>query len=158
MGVVKDSVSQRIQQATDLISTLEVEIVSAEKYIFKGRARMVVVTGSEGELGILPGHSQLLTNMQPGQVKIVTPQNEEEFYYISGGFLEVQPEAVSILADTVIRADELDGARAEEAKAKAEEILFRKERMSIDYAAALIELSKAIAQLRIIRQYQERKK
>lgn len=151
MTRVEDQVSQRIQRATDLISTLGVEIVSVEKAIFSGRARMVVVTGSEGELGILPGHSQLLTTIQPGQVKIYTPQNTEEYYYISGGFLEVQPDAVSILADTVVRAEEIDEAMAEEAKTKAQELLAKKDKGATDYAAALMELAKAIAQLRVAR-------
>ena len=158
MSDTSDRVSRSIQQATDLISTLAVDIVSAEKAIFSGRAKMVVVTGSEGELGILPGHVQLLTGIQPGQVKIVTPQGTEEFYYISGGFLEVQPDSVSVLADTVVRAEEIDEARAAEAKSKAEKILAVKGQGSTDYAAALIELSKAIAQLKLISQLRNRAK
>lgn len=137
---------------------LQVDIVSAERSIFSGLAKMVVISGEEGELGILPGHAQLLTSAKPGQVHITTPEGKEEFYYISGGFLEVQPDTVSILADTVLRAAEVDKERALEAKAKAEQFLARKGQRVDDYTAALIELSKAIAQLRIIRRAQDRSK
>jgi F-type H+-transporting ATPase subunit epsilon len=127
--------------------TVQVDIISAEESIYSGKVAMVVISGEEGELGIMPGHMPLLTAIKPGQVKLVTPDNKEEYYYVSGGFLEVQPDVVTILADTVIRADNIDRERAEEAKKKAEQILATKK--LDDYTAALIELNKALAQLRI---------
>jgi len=127
--------------------TVQVDIISAEETIYSGLAAMIVVSGEEGELGIMPGHMPLLTAIKPGQIKLVTPDNKEEYYYVSGGFLEVQPDVVTILADTVIRADNIDRERAREAKKKAEQILATKK--LDDYTAALIELNKALAQLRI---------
>ena len=91
-----------------MIKTMQIEIVSAELMIFSGQATHVVATGLIGELGIYPGHTQLLTALKPGPVRIVKPDGEDEILYISGGILEVQPQLVSILADTVIRAADLD--------------------------------------------------
>jgi len=127
--------------------TVQVDIISAEEPIFSGKVAMIVVSGEEGELGIMPGHMPLLTAIKPGQIKFINDEGREEYFYISGGFLEVQPDIVTILADTVIRADNIDRERAEEAKKKAEQILASKK--LDDYTAALIELNKALAQLRI---------
>lgn len=128
---------------------MQIEIVSAEVSIFSGEATHVVVTGLLGELGIYPGHTQLLTALKPGPVRIIKPDGEDEILYISGGILEVQPQLVSILADTAIRAADLDELAALEAKEHAERILSDKQ-ADIDYAKATAELAQAIAQLQVI--------
>ncbi len=128
---------------------MQIEIVSAEKVIFSGDATHIIVTGLLGELGIYPGHTQLLTALKPGPVRIVKPNGEDEILYISGGILEVQPQLVSILADTAIRASDLDEMAALEAKEHAERILNDKQ-SDIDYAKATAELAQAVAQLQVI--------
>src|SRR3990167_11493772 len=108
-------------------STLRLDIVSAEKQIFFGEVEMIFVTGEMGELGIAPGHSQLLTTLRPGYVRAILPSKEEEVFYISGGVLEVQPYITSVLADTAMRADDIDEAAAIMAKQQAEKALAGKE-------------------------------
>lgn len=132
--------------------TVHVDVVSAEESIFSGLAEIVIVPGEMGELGIYPRHAALLTRIKPGAVRIKRPdQEQEELVYVSGGMLEVQPDVVTILADTAIRGGDLDEARALEAKQAAEEAM--KNRVSdIDYAQAQAELAEAIAQLRAIQQ------
>jgi F-type H+-transporting ATPase subunit epsilon len=132
--------------------TVHVDVVSAEEQIFSGLAEVIVVPGEMGELGIYPRHTALMTRIKPGAVRIKRPdQEQEELIYVSGGMLEVQPNVVTILADTAIRGADLDEARALEAKQSAEEAM--KNRTSdIDYAAAQAELAEAIAQLRAIQQ------
>jgi F-type H+-transporting ATPase subunit epsilon len=132
--------------------TVHVDVVSAEEQIFSGLAEVVVVPGEMGELGIYPRHTALMTRIKPGAVRIKVPdQDYEELIYVSGGMLEVQPNVVTILADTAIRGADLDEARALEAKQSAEEAM--KNRTSdIDYAQAQAELAEAIAQLRAIQQ------
>lgn len=132
--------------------TVHVDVVSAEEQIFSGLAEFVVVPGEMGELGIYPRHTALLTRIKPGAVRIKRPdQEQEELVYVSGGMLEIQPNVVTVLADTAIRGADLDEARALEAKHAAEEAM--KNRSSdIDYAAAQAELAEAIAQLRAIQQ------
>lgn len=132
-----------------MTKTMQIEIVSAEKAIFSGDATHIIVTGLLGELGIYPGHTQLLTALKPGPVRIVKPHGEDEILYISGGILEVQPQLVSILADTAIRASDLDEMAALEAKEHAERILNDKQ-SDIDYAKATAELAQAVAQLQVI--------
>lgn len=127
---------------------LQVDIVSAEHEIFSGKADAVIVTGEMGELGIFPGHTALLTPLKPGEIRL-QQQNKEEIYYVSGGTMEVQPHLVTILADTVARADELDEVAAKEAKERAEKNM-RDSKEQMDYAAASIELAQALAQLRAI--------
>ena len=102
-----------------MASTIQCDIVSAEAEIFSGEASMVVITGEEGELGIAPRHAPLLTRIKPGQVRVMLPDGGEEFYYVSGGMLEVQPHVVTVLADTAARATDLDEAAAVKAKADA---------------------------------------
>lgn len=130
--------------------TVHVDVVSAEASIFSGLAELVIVPGEAGELGIYPRHAPLLTRIKPGSVRLKLPdQNEDTLIYVSGGMLEVQPNVVTILADTAIRGADLDEARALEAKRAAEEAM--KNRISdIDYAAAQAELAEAIAQLHAI--------
>lgn len=126
--------------------TLRLDIVSAEKQIFTGEVEMIFATGEMGELGIAPGHSQLLTTLKPGYVRVVLPSKEEEVFYISGGMLEVQPYIVSVLADTAMRADDIDEAAAIAAKEHAEQALAGK----MDVAKATAELAEAIAQIRAL--------
>ena len=132
--------------------TVHVDVVSAEKSMFSGLAEVVVVPGEMGELGIYPRHAPLLTRIKPGSVRIKLPdQDKEELIYVSGGMLEVQPNVVTILADTATRGADLDEVRATAAKQAAEEAM--KNRTSdIDYAQAQAELAEAIAQLRAIQQ------
>lgn len=130
--------------------TLHIDIVSAEREIFSGRAECVTATGELGELGIMPGHSQMLTALKPGQVHLKLPDTGEEVFYISGGFMEVQPHLVTILADTAERASDLDEAQAEETMRKAQQMLQDKQ-SEVDYAQALAEAAQAAAQIRAIR-------
>ena len=131
------------------MKTLELDIVSAEASIFKGEVSFVSVTGSVGELGIHPGHAPLLTSLKPGQIRATLKDGKEEVFYMSGGMLEVQPNMISILADTALRADDLDEAAALTAKARAEKILQQKTE-GMEYSTALAELAEAAAQLRAI--------
>lgn len=138
-------------------ATLRLDIVSAEKQIFSGETSMVVVTGEMGELGIAPGHSQLLTSLLPGYVRAVLPDQEEEVFYISGGMLEVQPYFVTVLADTVIRADDIDEAAATNAKEQTKKSLAGK-MSAIDIARATAELAELTAQIRTIQQLKKKVK
>lgn len=136
-------------------ATLRLDIVSAERQIFSGEVEMVFVNGEMGELGISPGHSQLLTTLRPGQIRAVMPSKEEEVFYISGGMVEVQPYIVSVLADTAMRADDIDEAAALAAKEQAENALAGKA-SKIDIARATMELAEAVAQIRTIQQLRKR--
>ncbi|CAH0532202.1 ATP synthase epsilon chain [Vibrio stylophorae] len=125
------------------------DVVSAEKMLFSGMVQSIQVTGSEGELGIYGNHTPLLTAIKPGMVRIVKLHGEEEIIYLSGGVLEVQPSMVTILSDTAIRGEDLDSAKAEEAKRQAEEKILNKHD-DIDFTQAASDLAKAIAQLKVI--------
>jgi F-type H+-transporting ATPase subunit epsilon len=129
--------------------TVHVNIVSAEAAIFSGLATMVFAPGEMGELGILPRHAPLLTKIKPGEVRIRTEDGNEEFFYVSGGMLEVQPYIVTILADTAARAKDLDEAAAQAAKQRAEQVL-KDQKGDIDLAQAEAELAEAIAQIKAI--------
>jgi F-type H+-transporting ATPase subunit epsilon len=129
--------------------TVQLDVVSAEDSIFSGLVESIHVTGSEGELGVNPGHAPLLTALKPGMVHIVKQFGEEETIYIAGGVLEVQPGAITVLADTAVRADDLDEQAALEAKKRAEENIANPG-ADFNYAEAAIELAEAIAQLRLI--------
>ena len=135
--------------------TLHVDIVSAEGQIFSGEAAMVVAPGREGELGILPRHAPLLTLLRPGEVRVQTPDGEQHPFYIGGGALEVQPTKVTVLADTAVRAKDLDEAAARNAVQRAEEVL-KKRVGDLSQAEALAELSRAAAQLKIIERLRKR--
>lgn len=132
-----------------MVKTYHLDVVSAEQRIFSGLVQKIQVSGSEGELGIYPGHTPLLTAIKSGMIRIVKQQGEEEFIYLSGGVLEVQPSSTTVLADTAIRGTDLDEARALEAKRKAEEHMNNPHR-NVDYALASAELAKQIAKLRVI--------
>jgi F-type H+-transporting ATPase subunit epsilon len=130
--------------------TIHVDVVSATELIFSGEAEFVALPGEAGELGIYPRHTPLITRIRPGAVRIkVVGQAEEEFVFVAGGLLEVQPNAVTVLADTAIRGHDLDEAKATAAKKLAEEAMLNKESV-IDYAKAQAELASAIGQLAAI--------
>jgi F-type H+-transporting ATPase subunit epsilon len=141
-------------------NTLRLDIVSAEKQIFSGEVTGVFVTGEMGELGIAPGHSQLLTSLRPGFVRALLPgksEDEEEVFYISGGMLEVQPYIVSVLADDAKRAADIDEAAAIAAKEQAEKALQGK-MSALDLAKATTEIAEVSAQIRAIQQLKRRAK
>lgn len=125
------------------------DVVSAEEKIFSGLVELLIAAGSEGDLGIAPGHTPLLTALKPGPVRIIKQGGEEEILYVSGGFLEVQPKVVTLLADTAIRAKDLDEAAAVEAQREAEKALANKSG-EFEYSRAAAELAEAAAQLRTI--------
>jgi F-type H+-transporting ATPase subunit epsilon len=135
--------------------TVHCDIVSAEQSLFSGLVELVVATGSQGELGVAFGHAPLLTDLKPGPVRIIKQDGEEEIYYLSGGFLEVQPDTVSILADTALRADDLDEAAAMEAKKHAEDDLSN-QGGEFDYSRAVSQFAAAAAQLRTIEQLRKK--
>jgi F-type H+-transporting ATPase subunit epsilon len=136
--------------------TMHVDIVSAEAEIFSGPANMVFAPAIMGEVGIMPRHAPLLTKIKPGEVRVVSNDGQdEEFYYVSGGMLEIQPSGVTILADTALRAQDIDEAAAQEAKEHAEKILAdRKD--DVDYAGAEAELAEAIAKLQAIKKIKKK--
>ena len=129
--------------------TVHCDIVSAEKQLFSGLVELVVAAGVEGDLGVMPGHAPLLTRLKPGPVRVKKQNGDEEVFYVSGGFLEVQPKLVTVLADTAERAQDMDGAQAEEAKQRAKEALEGKN-ADMDYSRAAITLAEASARLRTI--------
>lgn len=135
--------------------TIHVDIVSAEGAIFSGTVEAISAPAVMGEIGILPRHSPLLTRLTPGDVRVVKQGGEEENYFISGGMIEVLPHRVTVLADTAVRARDLDEAAAKQAKERAEQAI--KDRKSdIDYAQAQAELAEAIAQLRAVQRLRDR--
>ncbi len=136
--------------------TIHVDIVSAEKEIYSGLAEMVFAPLVTGEVGILPRHAPLLARMKPGEVRVRTA-SEELSFYVSGGMLEVQPHVVTVLADTALRAKDIDEAAAIKAKERAEEAM-KSRQSDIDYAKAQAELAEAIAQLRAIQKLRDRRK
>ncbi|RUR30131.1 F0F1 ATP synthase subunit epsilon [Vreelandella andesensis] len=129
-------------------------IVSAETSIFSGSVEQVVASGIMGDLGILPGHAPLLTELQPGPVRVIHDGQEENFF-VSGGFMEVQPDVVTILADAAARASDLDEAAAEEARQQALKA-FNEKSAELDYTRAAAELAEAVAQLRTIQQLRKK--
>ena len=140
-----------------MANTIHVDVVSAEEQIFSGQAEFVALPGEAGELGIYPKHTPLITRIKPGAVRIkITGQAEDEFVFVAGGILEVQPDNVTVLADTAIRGKDLDEAKALEAKKLAEEALVNKE-SKIDYAKAQAELTAAIAQLAAIQKLRQKR-
>jgi F-type H+-transporting ATPase subunit epsilon len=132
-----------------MTTTIRCDIVSAEAEIFHGQATMVVATGEEGELGIVPRHAPLITRLKPGQVRVIAEDGDEQFFYVSGGILEVQPQVVTVLTDTAIRAKDLDEASARRAKDEAERVLANRTD-AVEVAQAQVELAQAIAQLQTI--------
>ena len=129
--------------------TVHCDIVSAERAIFSGLVELVVAHGSLGDLGIAPGHAPLLTELKPGPVRVITQGGEEQVFYVSGGFLEVQSSTVTVLADTAVRARDIDEAAAFEAQ-KAAEAAIANQHGEFDYGRAAAQLAEAAAQLRTI--------
>jgi F-type H+-transporting ATPase subunit epsilon len=136
--------------------TLHVDIVSAEAEIFSGTAIMVFAPAEMGEVGITPRHAPLLTRLKPGEVRVQVQGGDEESFFVSGGMLEIQPHVVTVLADTAIRARDLDEAMALEAKERAERMLADKG-ADIDYARAQAELAESVAQLATIRKLRNKR-
>ena len=132
------------------MSTIKVNVVSAEQSLFSGEAKFVALPGESGELGVLPGHTPLITRVRPGTVKIVMPDDSEETIFVAGGLLEIQPNHVTVLSDTAIRAADLDEAKAEQARRQAEETL-RNAKDSVEIAVVQAELEMLAAQVQAAR-------
>lgn len=131
--------------------TIHCDIVSAEKQIFSGLVEMVVATGTLGDLGVAPGHAPLLTELIPGPIRCVTRDGGEEIYYVSGGYLEVSNNIVTVLADTAIRAADVDEAAAQQAIDDVQKAIANKE-AEFEYSRAATQLAEAVAQLRALKQ------
>ncbi len=138
------------------MSTIRVNVVSAEESIFSGEATFVALPGEAGELGIYPRHTPLITRIKPGAVRIQKADGTEEFVFVAGGLLEVQPDAITVLSDTAIRGKDLDEAKANSAKAAAEEAL-KNAKGDIDIAMAQSELAVMAAQIAALRKYRHKK-
>ena len=138
------------------MATIHVDVVSAEAQIFSGEAKFVALPGEVGELGIYPRHTPLITRIRPGAVRILRADNtQEEFVFVAGGILEVQPNTVTVLADTAIRGSDLDEAKATEAKKRAEEAM-RNAKSDIDFAAAQSEFAAMAAQIAALQKFRRR--
>ena len=138
------------------MSTIQVDVVSAEESIFSGQAKIVALPGESGELGILPGHIPLITRIKPGAVRIEKADGSEEFVFVAGGILEVQPNLVTVLSDTAIRGADLDEAKASEARKQAEEAL-KNAKSEIDMAKATSELAVMAAQIAALRKFRQKR-
>jgi F-type H+-transporting ATPase subunit epsilon len=138
------------------MSTIHVDVVSAEESIFSGEAKFVALPGEAGELGILPGHIPLITRIKPGAVRIDKADGGEEFVFAAGGILEVQPNAITVLSDTAIRGKDLDEAKASAARQQAEEAV-KNAKTDIDLAKATSELAVMAAQIAALRKYRQKK-
>ena len=138
------------------MSTIHVDVVSAEESIYSGEARFVALPGEAGELGIYPRHTPLITRIKPGSVRIEKPDGSEEFIFVAGGILEVQPDCVTVLSDTAIRGKDLDDQKANEARAAAEEAL-KSAKNDIDIAKAQSELYIIAAEIAALRKYRQKK-
>ena len=139
-----------------MVNTIQCDIVSAEAEIFSGKATLVVAHGSLGDLGIALGHVPLLTNLSPGPVRVQKEDGNEEVFYVSGGFLEVQPTHIRVLADTALSAADIDEAAAKQAKAEAEQVIAGK-KGEFDYDTVLVKLAEAAAQLRTVHQIRNKR-
>ena len=138
------------------MNTIHVDVVSAEELIFSGEARFVALPGEAGELGILPKHTPLITRIKPGSVRIELPNGDEEFVFVAGGILEVQPDRVTVLSDTAIRGKDLDDKKAEEARQAAEEAL-KNAKSDVDLARAQSELAVMAAQIAALRKFRQKR-
>lgn len=137
------------------MATLQCNVVSAKETIYSGDINMLVAAGIEGEIGILPGHIPFITLLKPGTLQITEPNGEIETVYVSGGVLEVQPNIVTVLADTAIRAKDLDEAKIKEARRQAQELL-QNQKANVDTTAALMALAESIAQLQTLQKIRNR--
>ena len=140
-----------------MATTMQCDIVSAEKEIFSGRVTMVIATGSIGELGILPGHAPLLTGIEPGPVTLRLEDGGEDVFFASGGFLEVQPGIVTVLADTALRAEDIDEAAAIEVKDRAERNL-SEQAADFDFSLATAQLADAAGRQRTLEELRKRRR
>ncbi len=140
-----------------MASTMQCDIVSAEREIFSGRVTMVIATGSIGELGILPGHAPLLTGIRAGPVTLRFENGEEDLFFASGGFLEVQPGIVTVLADTALRADDIDEAAAIDVRDRAERNL-SEQAADFDYSLATAQLADAAGRQRTLEELRKRRR
>lgn len=138
------------------MSTIQVEVVSAEESIFSGQAKFVALPGESGELGILPGHIPLITRIKPGAVRIEKADGGEEFVFVAGGILEVQPKLITVLSDTAIRGKDLDEAKANDARKSAEEAL-KNAKSDVDLAKAQSELAVMAAQIAALRKFRQKR-
>ena len=138
------------------MKTIQVDVVSAEELIYSGQATFVALPGEVGELGIYPRHTPLISRIRAGSVRIQKPDGEEEFVFVAGGILEVQPDSVTVLSDTAVRGKDLDEERANAAKKAAEENL-KNAKSEVDIAAAQAELMVFVAQLAALRKYRGQK-
>ena len=137
------------------MSTIQVDVVSAEESIFSGEATFVALPGEAGELGIMPGHTPLITRIKPGSVRVKLTDGSEEFIFVAGGVLEVQPKHVTVLSDTAIRGKDLDEARAEAARRDVEEAI-NNAKGDFDMAAAQAELAVFAAQVAALRRFRKK--
>ena len=138
------------------MNTIHVDVVSAEELIFSGEARFVALPGEAGELGVYPRHTPLITRVKPGSVRIELADGGEEFVFVAGGIIEIQPDSVTVLSDTAIRGKDLDEERANAAKALAEEAL-RNAKNDVDLAVAQSELHTLVAQIAALRRFQNKR-
>lgn len=138
------------------MSTIHVDVVSAEESIFSGEAKFVALPGESGELGILPRHVPLITRIKPGSVRIELPDGKEEFVFVAGGILEVQPDRVTVLSDTAVRGADLDEEKLNKAKQAAEDSM-RNAKSDIDLASAQSELAVLAAELAALRKFQQKR-
>jgi F-type H+-transporting ATPase subunit epsilon len=138
------------------MNTIQVDVVSAEELIFSGKARFVALPGEAGELGIFPRHTPLITRIRPGAVRIEKADGTEEFVFVAGGILEVQPHCITVLSDTAIRGKDLDEAKATDAKKAAEEAL-KNAKSDIDLALAQSELTVLVAQIAALRKFRQKR-
>jgi F-type H+-transporting ATPase subunit epsilon len=137
------------------VATLQCNVVSAKETIYSGEISMLIATGVEGEVGILPGHIPFITLLKPGTMQIKTSQGNDEMVYVSGGVLEVQPHLVTVLADTAVRAHDLDEAKILDARRHAEQTL-QNQKANIDTSAALVALAESLAQLQTLQKFKNR--
>ncbi len=137
------------------MATFQCRVVSASEELYSGEVRTLIATGSEGELGILANHTPLITLLKPGAMQVKTADGNEEFIYVSGGVLEVQPKIVTVLADTAVRASSIDEAEVAEARKRAEQMLAN-QKDTVDTNAALVALAESVAQLETIRKFKNR--
>ncbi|MFZ9129068.1 MAG: F0F1 ATP synthase subunit epsilon [Pseudomonadales bacterium] len=139
-----------------MTSSIHCSIVSAEQEIFAGTVQRVVATGTLGEIGVYPGHTPLLTGIQPGPVKLVLEDGSEEMFFASGGFLEIQPTSITLLTDTAVRADDIDEAAAQDAERKAQQEL-SDQRADVDFARVAADMKEQAALLRTVRKFRDQK-
>ncbi len=139
-----------------MTKTMQCNVVSAEKSLYSGEVQMVVASGELGDLGITPGHTPLITSLNPGPVRLVLENDDVELFFVSGGFLEVIPSQVTILADTAARAEDLDEAAAQKSKEEVQRLI-GEQQGEFDYSRAAVELADAVGRLRVVEQLRKRR-